>query len=129
MDSYKLKLLYDGHCPFCSREMKFLARLDRAQQLVFEDITAPGFDPASYGLTAAEVSAFIHGVQPDGRIVKGMEVFRQAYREAGYGWLLAPTGWPLLRPLFDFGYRMFARYRLRLGRLFGGCSTEYGCKR
>ena len=30
----------------------------------------------------------------------GMAVFRLAYRAVGLGWLVAPTGWPLLRPLF-----------------------------
>jgi hypothetical protein len=43
----------------------------------------------------------MHGVFPDGRIVRKVEAFRQAYRAVGLGWLLAPTGWPLLRQVFD----------------------------
>lgn len=67
--------------------------------------------------------ARIHGVTGSGRVVEGMDVFRQAYRAVGWGWLLAPTGWPLLRPAFDALYRWFARNRLRLtGR--AACTTN-----
>ena len=48
-----------------------------------------------------------------------METFRQAYRAAGLGWVLAPTGWPGLRRVCDALYVLFARYRVRLGRAFG----------
>ena len=49
----------------------------------------------------------------------GRAVVRQAYRAVGLGWILAPTGWPVLRPVFDWLYLGFARYRVRLGRAFG----------
>jgi predicted DCC family thiol-disulfide oxidoreductase YuxK len=48
-----------------------------------------------------------------------MEVFREAYRAIGLGWLLAPTGWPGLRWLADCGYEWFARNRITIGRIFG----------
>lgn len=84
------------------------------------DIAAPEFDAGRYGRTHEEVMGEIHGVLPTGALVTGMEVFRRAYRAVGLGWLLAPTGWPILRPMFDALYRWFARNRLRLtGR---GCS-------
>jgi predicted DCC family thiol-disulfide oxidoreductase YuxK len=53
-------------------------------------------------------------VLPDGTLVEGVEVFRRAYAAVGLGWLVAPTRWPLLRPLADAAYRWFARNRLRL---------------
>jgi len=61
----------------------------------------------------------IHGVFPDGRIVSRMEVFREAYRAVGLGWLLAPTRWPVLRWLSDCGYEWFARNRISIGKWFG----------
>jgi predicted DCC family thiol-disulfide oxidoreductase YuxK len=111
--SFQIKLLYDGDCPLCGREVAFLRRRNRRGQLAFEDIAAPGFDPARYGLERADVMARMHGVLPDGRVVEGMEVFRRAYAAVGLGALLAPTRWPLLRPLFDRAYAVFARNRLR----------------
>jgi predicted DCC family thiol-disulfide oxidoreductase YuxK len=119
MSDWRFKLLYDGECPFCRIEARWLHRLDRHSRLVIEDIAAAEFDPVPYGVTLADLMGSLHGVFPDGRMTRGMETFRQAYRAVGLGWLLAPTGWPVLRLLFDFAYAVFARYRVRMGRLFG----------
>lgn len=65
--------------------------------------------------------AEMHAFTGDGRVVRGMEVFRLAYRAVGWGWVWAPTGWPILRPIFDALYRVFARNRLRwFSRCEGG---------
>ena len=64
--------------------------------------------------------AEIHGVYPDGRIIKGMGVFRETYKAVGLGWLMAPTSWPVLKTLFDFIYKLFAKYRVRLASLIVG---------
>ena len=83
-------------------------------RLVTEDITAAGFDPNQYGVTMQELMGQIHGVLPDGSLVKGMEVIRRAYDAVGLGWLLAPTNWPVLKSISDAAYAWFARNRLRL---------------
>jgi len=111
---WQIKVLYDGECPLCTREIRFLERRDHGQGRVqFEDIAAPSFDPAVYGLDAQQVMARIHGVLPDGQVVEGVEVFRRLYAGVGLGWLVAPTRWPILRNLADLAYRIFARNRLR----------------
>jgi predicted DCC family thiol-disulfide oxidoreductase YuxK len=119
MDEQPFKLLYDGKCPICRSEMSFLRRRDKNGRLQFLDIHAADFDPAAYRRTFDDLMSQIHGVYGDGRVVSGVEVFREAYRRIGLGWLLGPTGWPLLRRFFDAGYRQFARNRLRISRLFG----------
>jgi len=126
-ESWQVKVLFDGGCPLCRREMEALARRDRAGRLALEDIAAPEFDPARYGLTQQAAMDRIHGVLPDGTVIEGMEVFRRAYAAVGLGWLLAPTAWPLLGGLFDRAYRWFARNRLRLtGRAGGGHACREG---
>jgi hypothetical protein len=119
MNQWRFKLLYDGDCPLCQREAKFLQRRNRHGWLAFEDIAALGFNASTYGCTQDELMGVIHGVFPDGRMVKKMAVFREAYRAIGLGWLLAPTGWPGLRQLADLGYEWFARNRMGIGKLFG----------
>jgi len=109
-----ITVLYDGACPICSREVAFLKRRDRDGRVGAEDIAAPGFDPARYGKTHDEVMARIHGVLPDGRVIEGLEVFRRLYAAVGLGWVAAWTGWPVLRPAADLGYRIFAKLRPRL---------------
>jgi predicted DCC family thiol-disulfide oxidoreductase YuxK len=115
MESWQITVLYDGDCPLCTREVEMLRRRDpEGRAARFEDIAAPGFDAGRYGRSHEELMARIHGVLPDGTLVEGVEVFRRVYAAVGLGWLVAPTGWPLLRPLFDAVYRWFARNRLRL---------------
>ena len=119
MRTWDFKLLYDGECPLCMREVGWLQKKNREGRLVFEDVSAPGFDAAQFGTSREELLGVIHGVLPDGQLVRRMEVFRQAYRAVGLGWLLAPTGWPGLRWFFDALYVVFARYRIRIGGFFG----------
>ncbi|MES2888177.1 MAG: DUF393 domain-containing protein [Pseudomonadota bacterium] len=111
---FPLTLLYDGACAVCALEMDHLRERSRDGKLVFIDISQAGFDAADHGLQYADLDAEIHGIQPDGTVLKGIGVLRLAYQAAGMGWVLSFTGWPLLRPCFDVGYRLFARHRQRI---------------
>lgn len=126
MNGPEFTLLFDGQCPFCRREVEWLQRRGRGAGLGAIDISAPGFDPARFGLSLAAVHRRLHGVYADGTVVEGMPAIRAAWRAAGLGWVMAPTGWPLLRWCADLGYALFARYRVPLGRLFGRrkCATD-----
>jgi predicted DCC family thiol-disulfide oxidoreductase YuxK len=130
MTKPRFKLLYDGDCPICRREAEWLARRDRKDRLALENIAALGFDPTRYGLSWEEVTGSLHGILPDGRIVRRVEAIRQAYRAVGLGWLVAPTRLPLVRDVLDRAYGLFARNRLRLGRMLGrkcpggACATK-----
>lgn len=112
--AWHLRILFDGECPLCSREIAMLRRLDRGRgRIEFDDIAAPSFDAADYGVEHAALSARIHARLPDGRLIEGVEVFRRAYAAVGLGWLVAPTRWPLLRNLAEAAYAVFAKNRLR----------------
>lgn len=126
MSSPEFTLLYDRQCPFCRLEVEWLQRRDRRGRLAAIDISAAGFDPARFGLTLAAVHRRLHGMLADGTVIEGMPAIRAAWRAAGLGWVMAPTGWPVLRWFADLGYVVFARYRVPLGRLFGRrkCDTE-----
>jgi predicted DCC family thiol-disulfide oxidoreductase YuxK len=121
----EVKVLFDGECPLCAREVAMLRRLDRGRgRIGFEDIADPAFDPSRYGLDHDTLMARIHAVLPDGRVIEGVEVFRRAYAAVGLGFLLAPTRWPGLRRLADAAYRAFARNRLRLTGRAHDCDAE-----
>ena len=127
MNDAALTLLYDADCPMCAAEVRFMQRRDKHSRLAFLDITSPSFEPSRFGLTEDDVHARLHAVEADGTVIEGVEVFRRAYGEVGLGWVLAPTSWPVLRPLADAGYRLFARYRVRIGRLFGRRDSDEAC--
>ncbi|KEF41635.1 MAG: thiol-disulfide oxidoreductase [Cyanobium sp. CACIAM 14] len=131
----ELTLLFDGGCPLCQREVETLRRRDRGRgRLAFVDVDDPAYDPASYGgVSYAEAMGRMHALRADGVVIRDLEVFRQAYAAVGLGWLYAPTRWPLLRPLLEALYGLWARWRLaitgrpsleRLCRDRGGCSAE-----
>ena len=114
----KLLILYDGDCPICRRKVVFLQRRDKRGRLRFSDIRNQAFQPMERGIGFQTLERQIHAVLPDGTVVSGMDVIRAAYRETGLGWLAAPTGWPLFRPLFDVLYGFVARNRRAISRFF-----------
>ncbi len=114
----RYRLLYDGACPVCSREVLWLHRR-RPAAIEAVDISSADFDASSFGLTAEQVDAALYGVHPDGSVTMGMESLREGYRLAGLGWAIAWTGWWPARPAFNAFYRWFARNRMRIGRLLG----------
>jgi predicted DCC family thiol-disulfide oxidoreductase YuxK len=116
MAIYPLTLLYDGACPVCNLEMDNLKTRNAAGLLSFVDISAPGFDDSPYGASIAEMNALIHAQRADGGLVIGVEVFRLAYGAVGLGRWAAPTGGPVLKPLFDAAYAVFARHRYFFSR-------------
>ena len=117
-----LTLLFDGGCPLCLREVTFLRRRDGrlhpgAPRLAFVDINAPGYDPGAHaGISYREAMGRIRAIAADGRVLRDVAVFREAYRLIGLGWLYAPSAWPLLQPLADGLYGLWARWRLPLTR-------------
>lgn len=114
MSTYPLTLLYEEACPLCKLEIDNLKSRNDKSLLRFVDVSAPDFDPASYGVPLSDMMESIHAVKADGGMVKGVEVFRLAYGAVGLGWITSPTGWPLFKPLFDRAYVHLARNRHRI---------------
>ncbi len=123
-EAWEVRVLYDGGCPLCMREIRALRRLDRGRgRISFEDIAAQGFDPAAYGVSHETLMSRIHGVLPDGTLIEGVEVFCPLYTAVGLGWLVAAPRWPFLRTFSEAAYRVFARNRLWLtGREKAACT-------
>jgi predicted DCC family thiol-disulfide oxidoreductase YuxK len=114
--TWKIKLLYDGLCPLCMREVQFLTQKDAGRGIItFVDIADLGYTPSDHGnIEFAEAMGRIHAVLPDGTIVRDMEVFRRVYAALGMGWIYAPTQWPAVRPVVDAIYNLWASWRLAL---------------
>lgn len=114
--SWQIKLLYDGACPLCLREVNFLQKQDAGRGIVtFVDIADDAYTPSDHGgLDFEAAMGRIHAILADGSVLQNVEVFRQVYAALGIGWMYAPTRWPLIGPIVDRLYDLWADWRLKL---------------
>lgn len=116
--SWQIKLLYDGECPLCVREVNFLKKRDAGRGIVkFVDIADDRYTPeANGGIDFETAMGRIHALLPDGTIIKNVEVFRSVYETLGMGWVYAATKLPLIGAIVDILYGIWADWRLILTR-------------
>lgn len=114
--AWKIKLLYDGECPLCVREVNFLTKKDAGREIInFIDITELDYDPeANAKIDYATAMGRIHAILADGTVIKNVEVFRRIYEELGIGWVYGITKLPLIGAIADWLYGIWADWRLKL---------------
>lgn len=115
-----LTLFYDGRCPLCVAEMRRLASLDGGRRLIFEDIHHPGFAARFPHINPDAANRILHGQTDSGELLFGLDVSCQAWRMVGKHRWMAMLRWPLIRPIADLGYRLFARHRYQISRWLTG---------
>jgi predicted DCC family thiol-disulfide oxidoreductase YuxK len=113
---WQIKLLYDGECPLCLREVNFLRKRDAGRGLVeFVDIADDRYAPEAHGgVDFATAMGRIHAVLPDGTVIKNVEVFRRVYETLGMGWVYAATRMPIVGWIVNWLYGIWADWRLTL---------------
>ena len=127
MTKAKLTLLFDGGCPLCLREVKFLRSRDTLDNISFIDIDSPKYQPDLYsGISYKDAMGRIHAINESGEILKDVAVFREAYRLIGLGWIYAPTNWPILSLLIAQIYKKCLKLRLAFTR---SLPLEQHCKK
>jgi len=114
--SWQIKLLYDGQCPLCLREVNFLKKRDAGRGLVaFVDIADDNYTPVEHGGVDFEAAmGRIHAVLPNGTVIKNVEVLRRVYETLGMGWVYAVTKLPIIGSIVDGLYEIWANRRLSL---------------
>lgn len=103
-----LRILYNGACPICSREIAHYRRLSEriGAGIAFDDLNA--VDLARWGLTADQARRRLHARDGAFRI-SGLAAFRALWaRLPGWRWLARLTGLPGVRHLADWGYERIA---------------------
>ena len=114
--SWEIKLLYDGDCPLCVREVNFLRKKDAGRgKVAFIDIADDNYSPIENGNIDYETAmGKIHAILADGAIVTNIEVFRKVYEILGMGWVYSFTKFPLLGKVADQIYSIWANWRLKM---------------
>jgi len=91
----------------------------------FTDLEAEGgydeSDPANGGVTYEMGMRSFHAVKPNGEVLHGVPVFREAYEIVDQAWVWEATKMPIIGKLASIGYDLFARIRTQLTR---GSSVE-----
>ncbi|WP_192983118.1 thiol-disulfide oxidoreductase DCC family protein [Pseudomonas sp. EggHat1] len=115
--AWPLTLYYDGDCPLCAREIGMLRRHASPQRLLLVDIAAADFDPMPLGVPLNAMQDRLHARWADGEWLLGLDASLWSWEAAGLGIWVAPLRWRPLRPLLEWGYRLFCRLRPHLARL------------
>lgn len=123
--NWVLQVFFDGDCPLCLREINMIRKLDRKNRVSFVDIAAKEFQPDDYKITLDQLMAEIHARLPDGSWITGVEVFRVLYGAVGFRWLVPVTRLPGINGVLNWGYRVFAKNRLKWT---GRCNPDGTCK-
>ena len=115
LPTWKIRMLYDGGCPLCMREVEVLRKRsddggpDGAWKgaIDFVDIDSADYDAAlNAGIGYRKAMESIHAIRADGTVLCGVPVFAELYEAVGLGWVYAPTkitaigGWA--QSLYDF---------------------------
>eukprot|EP00850_Spirogloea_muscicola_P018783 SM000176S03114 [mRNA] locus=s176:77550:79505:+ [translate_table: standard] len=111
---WEVKMLYDGDCPLCMREVNMLrGRNEGYKTIAFVDIASDDYRAEdNAGIGFEEAMGRIHAVLKDGTVVTNVEAFRKLYEAVGLGWVYAITKVEPLASIADKVYDVWARYRL-----------------
>ena len=111
----KFIFLFDGGCPLCLRETRFLKKKDVSNKINFIDINNDNYNPLLYqDITYTEAMSTLHGILENGDIIKGLDVLAYAYKLIGLGWVYYPLKIKFLSPLLRLFYQYWAKYRLKI---------------
>jgi predicted DCC family thiol-disulfide oxidoreductase YuxK len=114
-DRYELKLLFDGDCPLCVKEVKFLDTRNEKGLIMFVDLADPMYSPEANGnISFEEGMKSIHGIDNKGNVFTGVRVFEKAYSLVGLGFVYSFTKVPVLLTIADKVYDVWAKYRLEI---------------
>ena len=107
--------LFDGGCPLCLRETRFLKKKDFSNKINFVDINNDSYDPLSYkNISYEEAMSNLHGILENGDIIKGVDVLAYSYKLVGLGWIYYPLKIEFLAPVLRLFYQFWAKYRLKI---------------
>lgn len=117
----KLTCFHDGDCPLCRLEINAMKKLDKKQQIEWVDIAKDKQALDEAGITYQQAMAGLHVVAHDDKVQDkhthtNVKAFVALWKQLPYYRHLATVveKTPLLLPLLERIYRVFARYRLRL---------------
>ncbi|XP_002972437.2 uncharacterized protein At5g50100, chloroplastic [Selaginella moellendorffii] len=113
-DQWELKMLYDGECPLCLREVDMLRKRNtQYQSIKFVDISADEYSPhQNAGIDYEAAMGRVHVISNDGKVFTNVEAFKKLYEAVGLGWVYAITNYEPFSTIANALYNVWAKYRL-----------------
>lgn len=112
--SSRVTIIFDGTCGFCTRQVRYLHKLDRHNRLSSQPCQFVKHDPF-YQLEDADCGAMAWAISDDGRREGGAQAFTLVAS------ILLDSEWPVrvgrlpgIRQVLNLGYQIIARNRYRL---------------
>lgn len=106
-----LKLLYDGSCPICSKEILELKQKNQNKSIQFLNIVSDQFLKENEGISYETAMSQMHLVDSKGNISTGIDAFAKAYARSGKLLLSTILNVSFLRPFLKVCYSLFAKNR------------------
>lgn len=119
-------IFYDANCPLCTKEMRLLKEADKHNKIALEDINTDDFEQRFNHIKRQDALAFLHAQQDNGEMIYGLDVTFAAWQTVGRHSWLKLLQLPGIRFIADLGYRLFAKYRRQITRIF--CQSSCGIK-
>ena len=110
----KVTCFHDGECPLCNLEINAMKKLDKEGKINWVDISNDEEALAKAGLTYKQTMDRMHVIDENQQLQTGVLGFLQIWKQLPYYRRLAQIveNAPLLLPVLEFFYRIFAHYRL-----------------
>lgn len=122
-------VIYDGHCKFCTAQVRRLARWDKSGRLSFLSLHDPEVAKRYPELSYDELMAEMFVVDRQGNRYGGAAAFRYLTTRLPWLYPLAPLlHLPFTLPLWRWGYRQIAKRRYAIAGRMGDACDEDACR-
>lgn len=100
--------------------MQQLKYVDHAARIRLVDLHADDLSETYPHINKDKAMQRLHGQLDNGEMLYGLDVTYHAWSLVGKHRWLAILRWPLIKPIADLCYRIFARHRNRIASLITG---------
>lgn len=112
-----LKLLYDGECPICKREICILQKKESQSKIKFVDISSKEFSPfENNNIDYDTAMSQIHAIDGKGNLLVGISAFAAVYARCQLLVTSTLLRIPFIKKTLKPLYTLFAKNRLWLTR-------------
>ena len=108
----EVTVYFDGDCHLCSREINHYRKKDSLQRIEFVDIAELNFSAEQHGLDPVFVQQHLHVRLANGDLQTGVNAFIAIWNVLpAYQWMSRLINLPIIRPLANVAYSIFAKIR------------------